>query len=158
MIALLLIALYVGIVWWRFSHRKTSLEYIIFLSIFSPYVNIGSKSYDSLYFVIPLLLIGIVIRNKGQLKKPRDAWFKKYAYMSLAVSAIYLFAWIIFSRQDVGTAISCILGILKYVLLFYLAYSLKKSCLFSENNAGIKPESGLLLDYILKDASVICHF
>ena len=123
MIAVLICVIFICLIIWQYVHERCTVGTITLLSLVSPYISVGSGNYDGLYFAIPIMLGAITIKNKGKLKKLKGVWGKRYQRLNLFLCAVYFIAWIIFSRIDFGITIVSLLGIVKYLLLIYLAYA-----------------------------------
>lgn len=131
MISIALSLMMIGVIIVKYFKKKDTVTELIIYSLISPYIQIGSSYYDSMYFACIAFMLAVAIANRGHIKLVHGKWATRYFLLIAFLCGVYFFAWLIFSRVDVFTTLTSILGIIKCTLMIYFAYVM---------NRGIKPK------------------
>lgn len=100
--------------------NKSSVVPILMITLYGPDLKIGNKSLDSTYVLIVVLLIFIVFSN-GKLYFGK---IKRYVYTTISIMAVYTVSWLLFSREDINSYLSCVIGGMKLTAILIECYTL----------------------------------
>lgn len=117
-VLILAIAIF-DIVYRNLKHESTVVP-IFMMTLYGPDLKIGSKSVDSTYILIAVLLIFIMFSN-GKLYFAR---IKRYVYTTVSIMMVYTASWLFFSRVDMNDYLSCIVGGIKLTAVLIECYTL----------------------------------
>ena len=119
---LILIVAIINIVY-RNLKNKSSVVPILMMILYGPVLKIGSKNVDSIYILIIALFVFILAFN-GKLYFGK---IKRYVYTTISVMIVYTVSWLIFSRVDANSYLSCIAGGMKLIIILIECYTLNYS-------------------------------
>ncbi|WP_249029416.1 hypothetical protein [Tannockella kyphosi] len=96
---------------------RTTFAIMMSYLIISPDIQIFGMQIDSIYLAVLYFLI-LILRTKPKIKKP-PVVFNAYLKLIILVYLVYSVSWLVFSRLDFVTYLSCVTGAIK-ILLFLL--------------------------------------
>lgn len=102
---------------YKINLKKDIVILVLTFSLISPIINIGSIELDSMYiFVAYFLILTIALKRNITINKI----VLNYLGMIFILSLIYIIAWLLKSRIDLGTMAITILGLMKVPILLIL--------------------------------------
>ena len=122
MISIIVAGAFISYILYRYLSGKECMTPLVLYSLISPYIQIGGSKYDSLYFACIIFFAAVVFKSKGRLRWKRKSWVNRYFLVHAALIALYLGAWLLFSRTDFGTTLTTFLGVIKLALIVFFAY------------------------------------
>ena len=120
MLSIVVFLSFMAIIGWRYFSDKPTFGWLCAYSFLTPYLTIGNFKIDSLYLGIVILSIFIIIKEKGRIVIQKRSAFNSYYKLTIFLTILFLFSWIIFNRNNINMLIVEIAGSIKLclVLLF----------------------------------------
>ena len=102
----------------QYLFNKPTIMAMLTALLLVPRVSVMGSRFDGLYFVLIVLGGAIIIKDKGKvIYLPRE--FKNYTLLLVGLHLLYLFSWLVFNRNGVGSYALSVIGSMKLILFMW---------------------------------------
>lgn len=118
MIQLLFNIIIVALILFFYLKSKCTIGVMIFHSLFVPKITIGSLNLNFLFLSVPVFLIAILVKERGDIiSLNKFSLLKKYCLLIVYVYVVYFLSWCLFNRNDLYSVFQATFGAIKNLLL-----------------------------------------